>query len=177
MLFNEKGVAIVDSWRQASSPADWQESGDVIVTYDVWLLHQDTLVVRRASGAGKIGLQIGVEDPLDVLGTDLSCVDLIELKFEKFTDGRAFSQAVLLRRQCAFEGQIRASGDIHRDQLPQLRRVGFNSFSFEHDTSTYATALPTKAFNEVYQSAADSLTTVREKRRAKLQQALGNSAP
>jgi uncharacterized protein (DUF934 family) len=51
----------------------------------------------------------------------------IELNFPKFTDGRAFSQALLLRRRFGFAGDIRATGDVLIDQLVQMRRSGFTS--------------------------------------------------
>ncbi len=61
-------------------------------------------------------------DPRDA---DLSGITVIELNFPKFSDGRAFSQAFLLRRRLGFTGQIRASGDVLIDQLVQMQRSGF----------------------------------------------------
>jgi uncharacterized protein (DUF934 family) len=61
-------------------------------------------------------------DPRDA---DLSGVTVIELHFPKFNDGRAFSQAFLLRRRLGFTGQIRAIGDVLIDQLVQMQRSGF----------------------------------------------------
>jgi len=63
----------------------------------------------------------------DLNTLDLHGVDRIELDFPKFTDGRAFSQAVLLRRRHGFVGDIRASGDVRVDLLQQLSRCGFAS--------------------------------------------------
>ena len=57
----------------------------------------------------------------------LQGVERIELHFPKFTDGRAFSQAVLLRRRHGFAGDIRATGDVLIDQLVQMQRTGFSS--------------------------------------------------
>ena len=57
----------------------------------------------------------------------LQGVERIELHFPKFTDGRAFSQAVLLRRRFGFAGDIRATGDVLIDQLVQIERTGFSS--------------------------------------------------
>ncbi len=57
----------------------------------------------------------------------LEGVHCIELDFPKFTDGRAFSQAVLLRRRHGFAGDIRATGDVLIDQLVQMARSGFTS--------------------------------------------------
>ena len=63
----------------------------------------------------------------DVLHAALEGVDRIELNFPKFTDGRAFSQAYLLRRRRKFAGDIRATGDVLIDQLVQMQRTGFSS--------------------------------------------------
>ena len=57
----------------------------------------------------------------------LQGVERIELHFPKFTDGRAFSQAVLLRRRHGFAGDLRATGDVLIDQLVQMQRTGFSS--------------------------------------------------
>ena len=57
----------------------------------------------------------------------LQGVERVELHFPKFTDGRAFSQAVLLRRRFGFAGDIRATGDVLIDQLVQMARSGFTS--------------------------------------------------
>ena len=56
----------------------------------------------------------------------LEGVDRIDLQFPKFTDGRAFSQAFLLRRRLGFKGEIRATGDVLIDQLVQMHRTGFD---------------------------------------------------
>jgi len=56
---------------------------------------------------------------------DLSGIDVVELQFPRFVDGRAFSQAFLLRRRLGFAGQIRATGDVLIDQLVQMARSGF----------------------------------------------------
>ena len=63
-------------------------------------------------------------DPLEV---SLDGVQRIDLHFPKFSDGRAFSQAQLLRRRRGFRGDIRATGDVLIDQLVQLQRTGFSS--------------------------------------------------
>ena len=57
----------------------------------------------------------------------LEGVDRIELDFPKFTDGRAYSQALLLRRRYRFAGDIRATGDVLIDQLVHMHRSGFSS--------------------------------------------------
>lgn len=63
----------------------------------------------------------------DPMGPALAGVDRIELQFPKFSDGRAFSQAYLLRRRRGFTGDIRATGDVGIDQLVLMHRSGFSS--------------------------------------------------
>ena len=65
-------------------------------------------------------------DPL-AIEVCLSDVERIDLHFPKFTDGRAYSQAFLLRRRLGFKGDIRATGDVLIDQLVQMERTGFSS--------------------------------------------------
>ena len=68
-----------------------------------------------------------VGNDADVAELALEGVDRVELNFPKFTDGRAFSQAYLLRRRRKFAGDIRATGDVLVDQLVQMQRTGFSS--------------------------------------------------
>lgn len=68
-----------------------------------------------------------VANDADVAQLSLDGVDRIELAFPKFTDGRAYSQAYLLRRRRKFAGDIRATGDVLVDQLVQMQRTGFSS--------------------------------------------------
>ncbi len=63
----------------------------------------------------------------DPMQQALQDIQTIELHFPKFTDGRAFSQALMLRRRCGFTGDIRATGDVLIDQLSQMQRCGFSS--------------------------------------------------
>jgi uncharacterized protein (DUF934 family) len=63
------------------------------------------------------------EDPRTL---DLNGVTRIDLNFPKFTDGRAYSQAFLLRRRLGFTGELRATGDVLIDQLVQMERTGFD---------------------------------------------------
>mgnify|MGYP000073342208 CR=1 FL=1 len=68
-----------------------------------------------------------VDNTVDVLSLDLSGVQRVDLQFPKFADGRAFSQAFMLRRRCGYTGALRATGDVLVDQLSQMQRCGFSS--------------------------------------------------
>ena len=81
----------------------------------------------RDSSTGAEGAKVlevaNTEDPRTL---DLTGVTRIDLHFPKFTDGRAYSQAFLLRRRLGFTGEIRATGDVLIDQLVQMERTGFD---------------------------------------------------
>ncbi len=85
------------------------------------------LIAASAHSTGATGpnaIQIAnTEDPRTV---SLEGVTRIDLHFPKFTDGRAYSQAFLLRRRLGFLGEIRATGDVLIDQLVQMERTGFD---------------------------------------------------
>ena len=85
------------------------------------------LIAASAHSTGALGINAleiaNTEDPRTV---DLTDTTRIDLNFPKFTDGRAYSQAFLLRRRLAFTGEIRATGDVLIDQLVQMERTGFD---------------------------------------------------
>ncbi|MFM7800870.1 MAG: DUF934 domain-containing protein [Limnohabitans sp.] len=70
---------------------------------------------------------LSLANDADPMQQPLEGVQTILLQFPKFTDGRAFSQALMLRRRCGFDGDIRAVGDVLVDQLSQMQRCGFSS--------------------------------------------------
>ena len=77
-------------------------------------------------GSPKV-LQLQNDADPQAIETCLSDVERIDLHFPKFTDGRAYSQAFLLRRRLGYKGDIRATGDVLIDQLVQMERMGFSS--------------------------------------------------
>jgi uncharacterized protein (DUF934 family) len=85
-------------------------------------------ILAPADGQNEDGLNVlRLPNDADVREVSLEGVDRVELHFPKFTDGRAYSQAYLLRRRRKFEGDIRATGDVLVDQLVQMERTGFSS--------------------------------------------------
>ncbi|MES2878006.1 MAG: DUF934 domain-containing protein [Pseudomonadota bacterium] len=85
------------------------------------------LIAAHAHSAGATGQNvIQLANDADPRTLDLAGVERIDLNFPKFTDGRAFSQAFLLRRRLGFKGELRATGDVLIDQLVQMQRSGFD---------------------------------------------------
>ncbi|OGA97976.1 MAG: hypothetical protein A2Z55_03565 [Burkholderiales bacterium RIFCSPHIGHO2_12_63_9] len=78
---------------------------------------------------------IDLPNDADPLTLDLAGVARIDLHFPKFSDGRAFSQARLLRQRLKFAGEIRATGDVLIDQLAQMQRSGFSQAVLRNDQS------------------------------------------
>ena len=85
------------------------------------------LIAFEASNSPASGLKVlEIANDADPRDLALDGVERIDLNFPKFTDGRAFSQAFLLRRRLGFKGEIRATGDVLIDQLVQMQRSGFD---------------------------------------------------
>ena len=91
------------------------------------------------------------EDPRKV---NLDGVERIDLNFPKFTDGRAFSQAFLLRRRLGFKGEIRATGDVLIDQLLQIQRSGFNVAVLHEDQNLTFAQRQLERYQAFYQGDA-----------------------
>ena len=89
-----------------------------------WLAERDTLAGRNAP----LGLRLDAGERIDDIAADLAHFALIALSFPKFTDGRAFSTARLLREKHGYMGELRAVGNVLSDQIPLMRRVGFDAF-------------------------------------------------
>lgn len=82
-------------------------------------------------------------------------IALVAVSFPKFTDGRGYSTASLLRGRYGWRGELRAIGDVLQDQLFYLRRVGFDSFALRADRSIHEALRAFKDFSVTYQGAAD----------------------
>jgi uncharacterized protein (DUF934 family) len=104
----------------------------------------DAKVLRLANDA----------DPREV---SLEGIERIELHFPKFADGRAFSQAFLLRRRLGFEGDIRATGEVLIDQLVQMQRTGFSSAVLRADQDLADAQRQFARYSQFYQGDAVNL--------------------
>ena len=98
------------------------------------------------------------------LGERLDGIELIVLQFPKFTDGRAYTQARLLRERLGYTGELRASGAVLIDQLPFLLRCGFDSFASAQKGFGEALAKARTLFSVVYQPTGDGRATANELR-------------
>ena len=97
---------------------------------------------------------LSLPNDVDPTNYPLQGVQRIELHFPKFTDGRAYSQAVMLRRRCGFQGDIRAIGDVLIDQVQQMARSGFSSAVLREDQSLDKAQAQLHRYADFYQGDA-----------------------
>ncbi|MDD2879325.1 MAG: DUF934 domain-containing protein [Rhodoferax sp.] len=113
------------------------------------------LIAADAYSAGATSQQaLNIPNDADPRELALNGVERIDLDFPKFTDGRAFSQAYLLRRRLGFTGDIRATGDVLVDQLLQMQRNGFSSAVLRADQSLAHAQRQLTQFDHFYQGDA-----------------------
>ena len=93
-----------------------------------------------------------ISNDVNPLETSLESVKAIVLNFPKFTDGRAFTQAVMLRKRAGFKGEIRATGDVLVDQLQQMARSGFDVAELRADQDLAAGQRQLDRYAEFYQA-------------------------
>ena len=115
---------------------------------------------------GRFALALPNSQAPEQLGADLHRFATIVLEFPVFRDGRAYSQARILREQLGFRGEIRARGDILRDQIDFMIRCGFDAFEVAADAADEASA-SVGEIGHVYQPAADNRAPAWRARRAR----------
>lgn len=123
--------------------------GPVLVPLAVWLARHEELTARREP----VGVWLQPADDPVALGHDVNELALVAVHFPKFADGRGYSTAVLLRTRLGYRGELRAIGDVGRDQLFYLERVGFDAFSLPHPRDPEAALAAFTTFGEVYQGS------------------------
>jgi uncharacterized protein (DUF934 family) len=96
----------------------------------------------------------------------LDWIALVALVFPNFRDGRAYSQARLLRERYQFRGELRATGQVLRDQLLFLHRAGFDAFEVTKDADATAFAEAVRRYSVFYQPTGDGRTSTLTARRA-----------
>jgi len=128
-------------------------AGKVIVPLTVWLAQRDALAARAA--AGEIGVWIASDERADALKGQLEQFALVAVDFPKFTDGRGYSIAYNLRTRLAYTGELRAIGDVLRDQLFSMQRVGFDAYATRPDRDIHEALKGLSDFSETYQASVD----------------------
>lgn len=147
-----------EDWAFADDGAPLGE-GQVSVTLARFKAERDDLLARNVA----LGVRLFPDDDPRDLENDLDRLSLIEVTFPKYADGRGYSQAQLLRRRLGYEGELRAVGDVLRDQALLMVRSGFDAMMLKNtDLAGFDAALA--EFKYAYQTDAIGTTTIFERR-------------
>jgi len=133
------GAVVADRWTllaDAYSLTDVPERAPVVVPLALWLAERGALRARDG-----VGVILAPADDPAALAEDAGTLPLIAIEFPQFTDGRGYSTARLLRERYRFEGELRAIGDVLRDQLYLMAECGFDAFALREDRDPHE-ALP-----------------------------------
>jgi len=155
MIIKNKTI-VADDWivlrlnEQESAENVAVPEGKVIVPLSVWQQQRDALQQRA-----EIGVWLAsAERPEDLKG-DVQKFSVIAVDFPKFSDGRGYSIAYNLRARLGYTGELRAIGDVLRDQLFYMQRVGFDAFATRPDRNIEDALKGLTDFSEVYQTSFD----------------------
>jgi uncharacterized protein (DUF934 family) len=148
----KRGEVIADDFtllRVIATVAELPEASPVIVPVAFWRAHRALLVAR-----GDTGVWLAPDDDPADIAPDVNLLAVIAIDFPAFTDGRGYSTARLLRERYGYTGELRAIGDVQRDQLFYLREVGFDAFAVREDKEVVDALFGLHDFADGYQHSA-----------------------
>ena len=161
MILIKDGRIAEDPWLSIADGVALPLWGPVIVSLARWRAERHELLAR----GGRIGVVLASHEPPVEIADDLAHFDLVALEFPKFTDGRAYSSARILRERLGFAGELRAMGNVLRDQLAFMRRCGFDAFEVPGDAPAGQWIGALAGISVRYQPATGFEPTAQELRR------------
>jgi uncharacterized protein (DUF934 family) len=151
-LIRERRI-VADSWRLLKrAEGEWPESpvqGDVIVPLGLWLARREDFLAYPS----RLGVWLDANEDPEAIAGDLDRFALVAVNFPKFADGRAYSIARLLRERCAYEGEVRAIGEVLHDHLHFMKQCGFDAFLLREDQDAREALSALDTFSEGYQTS------------------------
>ena len=150
----KNGAVVNDSWHVLDKDATLDglpNSDSIIVPLALWLEHSHALKARD----GGLGVWLDSDEEVESIAGDLDQFQVIALNFPVFSDGRNYSNARLLRDRYQYQGEVRAIGDVLRDQLFFMQRCGFDAFALRADRNAEEALESLKDFSNCYQAATD----------------------
>ena len=127
--------------------------GDVIVSLTRFQTEGEDLLAQGR----RVGVRLAPDEAPEALAYDLPRIAVVALTFPKFRDGRAYSAARVLREPLHFTGEVRAVGDVLREQIYFMLRCGFDAFVPADGATAHEVAAAARRYRHVYQRAADGL--------------------
>ena len=149
-----------DSFAKLAVDTPLPEGGDILVPAERFLSDTELLLAR----AGKVGVIWPNNRDIAELVPYLGKLPEIALLFPSFRDGRAYSQARLLRERYGYRGEVRATGQVLRDQFVFMLRAGFDNFEVKKQADAEAFAQTVKRYSVFYQPTGDGQITALHRR-------------
>lgn len=150
-LLADDGRLLDDPWAAVADDAPLPEAGPVLVSLDRFHAEREALLARGAP----VGVRLRSHELAPRIGPDVGHLALIAIEFPTFRDGRGYSTARLLRERFGFAGELRAVGDVLRDQVLFMRRCGFDTFEAKDAAAAEGMKAAMSEFTVVYQPAGD----------------------
>ena len=147
--------------------ADRDGADAIIVSLARWRRDHDALLARDLGV--RLGIRLQADQSPALIRTVLPHIALVALEFPTFKDGRAFTYARLLRERYGFDGEVRAVGNVLRDQFQLMVRCGFDALEVEKESDAKAWLAASREANVIYQptgTRAPWAMTLRQQRRA-----------
>lgn len=138
-----------DSWKLLEADDALPADGNVIVPLKLWQAQREALLAR----AGNVGVWLDGNEEPDAIAADLDLLGVVAVNFPQFADGRGYSVARTLRERYGYKGELRAIGDVLRDQLFYLSRVGFDAFALRDDQDIDDALKAFDDFSDAYQTS------------------------
>jgi uncharacterized protein (DUF934 family) len=149
-----------DSFVHLADGAELPGDGDVLVPAARFLENPDSFLQRKA----KTGVIWPNNRDVDDLVPYLDRLAVVALVFPSFRDGRAYSEARLLRERFQYRGELRATGQVLRDQFVFMLRAVFDAFEVKKQSDAEAFALTVKRYSVFYQPTGDGRLTALHRR-------------
>jgi uncharacterized protein (DUF934 family) len=156
----KKGEIVADAYLHLGDEAEIPENAAALVSAARFLAHPDAILNRDQS----TGVIWPNNRDLDELVPYLGKLGVVALAFPTFRDGRAYSQARLLRERYGYKGELRATGQVLRDQFVLMVRAGFDAFDVRKDADADAFAATVKRYSVFYQPTGDGRVTALHRR-------------
>ena len=153
--------SVDDSFVFVADDQDLPE-GDLLLSLARFQTEGESLL----SQGRRVGVKLLADQEVEALAYDLPRLSVVALDFPKFGDGRSYSNARLLRERYGFKGQVRAVGDVLREQAGFLLRVGFDAFEPADGASANEWQAATFRYRHVFQRAADARAPIYLEREA-----------
>jgi uncharacterized protein (DUF934 family) len=156
----KQGRITTDLFVHIAEGAELPGDGAILVPAARFLEDPEAMLKR----AGKVGVIWPNNRDLDDLVPYLDRLAAVALVFPTFRDGRAYSQARLLRERHGYDGELRATGQVLRDQFVFMSRAGFDAFEVKKDADADAFAETVKRYSVFYQPTGDGRVTALNRR-------------